>query len=245
MGTCFPLVCTVTGLTEREMPTGKEFIHVKVPGLRISGGGININNQEVGHLLFMRNTKGAEKKRFLWYQQNTLFPGINDHRKQFANFDASAISSIIPNKLTAVSYCDGDFSQIDAIKSSIDLFVDNKVIADKQHASWSAVEQAADVAKPFKLVKSILPSYSVQHIPADRCLMKALMIHAFKEQLKDDLNLAANKMKSLIDFISTLLEMAMKACSVKNIQHGFIMTGQIDDRNMHFPVFDTILSTCR
>ncbi len=64
MGTCFLLVCTVSGLSEREMPTRKEFIHVKVPGLCIDGGGVNINNQEVGHLLFMRNTKGAEKKRF-------------------------------------------------------------------------------------------------------------------------------------------------------------------------------------
>jgi hypothetical protein len=73
--------------------------------------------------------------------------------------------------------------------------------------------------------------------------MKALIIHAFKEQLNDDLNLAANKMKSLIDFILMLSEMTMKACSVINIQHGFIMTGQIDGRNMRFPVFDTILST--
>ncbi len=152
--------------------------------------------------------------------------------------------SSIPDKMTAVSYCDGDFSQIDAIKSSINLFVDNKVIANKQHASQLAVEQAANVGKPFKLIKSMLPSYSVQHIPADRCPMKALMIHAFKEQLNNDLNLTANKMKSLIDFISTLLEMATKACSVKNIQHGFIMTGQNDGTNMHFPVFDTILSTC-
>ncbi len=39
--------------------------------------------------------------------------------------------------------------------------------------------------------------------------------------------------------------MATKACSVKNIQHGFIMTGQIDGWNMRYPVFDTILSTCR
>ncbi len=62
MDTCFPLVCTVTGLSEREMPTGKEFIHVKVPGLCIGGGGMNINNQEVGHLLFMRNAKGAEQE---------------------------------------------------------------------------------------------------------------------------------------------------------------------------------------
>jgi hypothetical protein len=38
--------------------------------------------------------------------------------------------------------------------------------------------------------------------------------------------------------------MATKACSVKNIQHGFIMTGQIEGLHMRFPVFDTILSTC-
>jgi hypothetical protein len=244
MGTCFPLVCTVTGLSEREMLTGKEFIHVKLPGLCIGGGGVNINNQEVGHLLFMRNTEGAEKKRFRWHQQEILMPEINNHRKRFAKFDASTTSSI-PDKLTAVTYCKGDLSQIDAIKSSIDLFVNNKVIANKQRASRSAIKQAADVGKSFKLIKLMLQSYSVQHIPADRCPMKALMIHAFKEQLNDDINLAANKMKSLINFISTLLEMAAKACSVKNIQHGFIMTGQIDGSKMRFPVFDTILSTCR
>ena len=130
MGTCFPLVCTVSGLSEREMPTGKEFIHVKVPGPCIGGGGVNINYQEVGHLLFMRNTEGAEKKGFRWYQQEILMPGINDHRKRFANFDASTTSSI-PDELTSVMYCDGDFSQIDAINSSINLFVDNKVIANK------------------------------------------------------------------------------------------------------------------
>ncbi len=169
-------------------------------------------------------------------------PGNIDHRKRFAKFDSSTTRSI-PDKLTAVTYCNGDFSQIDAIKSSNDLFVDNKVIANKQHTSRWAIKQTADVGKPFKLIKSMLPSYSIQHVLADRCPMKVLMIHAFKEQLNNDLNLAVNKMKSLIDFTSTLLEMAMKACSVKNIQHGFIMTEQIDGRNMRFPVFDTILST--
>ncbi len=61
---CMPLVCTVTGITERGMPTGEEFIYLKVPGLCIDGGGVNINNQELVNLLFMRNTKGAKKKRF-------------------------------------------------------------------------------------------------------------------------------------------------------------------------------------
>ena len=219
MGTCMPLVCTVTGLTEREMPTGEEFIHVKVPGLCIGGGGVNINNQEVGHLLFMRNTEGAEKKRFKWYQQEILLPGINDHRKRYAKFDASS-GSPIPDKLTAVTYCDGDFSQVDAIKTSIDLFAENKVIANKQHASRSGVEQPADLARVFKLIKNLLPSHTVKNIPAERCPMKALMLDAFKEQLVY-LNLASNKRHSLVDFISTLSVIATKACTVKNFQHGF------------------------
>jgi hypothetical protein len=147
VGTCFPLVCTVTGLTKREMPTRKEFIVVKVPGMCIGGGGVNINNQEVGYLLFMRDTKGAEKMRFRWYQQEILIPGINNHRMRFAKFDASTMT-YIPDKLTAVSYCDGDI-KMEAIKLGTDLFTNNKVIANKQHASRSGVEQPADLAKVF------------------------------------------------------------------------------------------------
>ncbi len=127
----------------------------------------------------------------------------------------------IPDKLIAVTYCDRDFRQIDAIKSSINLFTDNKVIANKQHASWSGVEQPADFARVFKLIKNMLPLHTVKNIPAERCPMKALMLDAFKEKLKH-LNLAPNKRHSLVDFISSLSVMATKACMVKNIQHGFI-----------------------
>jgi hypothetical protein len=163
----------------------------------------------------------------------------------FAKFDASTMSSI-PDELTTVIYCDGDFSQINAIKSSINLFIMNKMIANKQHhASYSAVEQPADLAMVFLLIKLMLPSSSVQNIPADRCPMTALMIDAFKEQLNDNLNLPPNKIKSIIDFISTLSEMATKACSVKKIQHGIITAGLIDGINVHFLVFDTIISMCQ
>ena len=56
--------------------------------------------------------------------------------------------------MTAVTYGDGDFSQGDAIKSSTDLYVKNKVIANKQHASRSAVEQEpADLANVFLFIR--------------------------------------------------------------------------------------------
>jgi hypothetical protein len=127
--------------------------------------------------------------------------------------------------------------------SSINLFMDNKVIANKQHASWLGVKQPADLVKVVKLIKNMLPSYTVKNIPAERCL-KALMSDAFKEKL-GDLNLAPNKRHSLVDFISTLLVMATKACMVKNIQHGFIKAGMIDINNLLYPVFDMIISTCQ
>ncbi len=135
--------------------------------------------------------------------------------------------------MTAIAYCDGDISQINVIENSIDLFVDNKVIANKQHASWSGVEQPADLARAFKLIKSLLPEHTVKNTPAERCPMKALMIDAFKNKL-DDLNLPSNKTKSLIDFISTLSVIATKVCTVKNIQHGFIEAGMIDGNNHRF-----------
>jgi hypothetical protein len=66
---------------------------------------------------------------------------------RFAKFDASTMT-YIPDKLTAVSYCDGDI-KMEAIKLGTDLFTNNKVIANKQHASRSGVEQPADLAKVF------------------------------------------------------------------------------------------------
>ncbi len=74
--------------------------------------------------------------------------------------------------------------------------------------------------------------------------MKALMIDAFKNKL-DDLRLLSNKTKSLIDFISTLSAIATKVCTVKNIQHGFTEAGLLDGDNLHFPVYDKIIATCR
>jgi hypothetical protein len=197
----------------------------------------------VGHVLFMRNTEGAKKKRFKWYQQEILIPGINYHCQVYGKFDASSGSSI-PNKLTAVAYCDGDISQINVIKNSIDLFVDNKVIANKQHASWSGVKQPVDLARVFKLIKMLLPEHTVKNIPVERCPMKALMIDAFRNKL-DDINLPSNKTKSLINFISMLSAIATNVCTVKNIQHGFTEAGMFVGDNHCLPVYDEILAACR
>ena len=102
MGNCFPLVVTVAGLTEWEM-SGKDFSHVEIPGLCIRGGGVSVDSGKLcGHLFLMRNTKGAEKARFKYYQEKILIPGINLQRKKYCDFDIAA-GTLIPDKATAVA----------------------------------------------------------------------------------------------------------------------------------------------
>jgi hypothetical protein len=100
MGNCFPFVVTVTGLTEWDM-SGKDFVHVEIPGLCIGGGGVSVNSSEqCGHLFLMRNTEGAEKARFKYYQEKILIPGISLQWKKYCDFDIAAGTSI-PDKATA------------------------------------------------------------------------------------------------------------------------------------------------
>jgi hypothetical protein len=139
MGNCFPLVVIMTGLTEHEL-SGQDFVHVEIPGLCIGGGGVSVDsNKKCGHLFLMCNTEGAEKARFKYYHEKKLIPGTNLQQQKYCNFDIAAGTSV-PDKATAVAWCDGDLSQIDAIKQTVELFAENKIIVNKQNAAWSGVE---------------------------------------------------------------------------------------------------------
>ena len=62
-GNSFPVAVTVTGLTEKEMPPGEDFIHVEIPGMCIGGGDVGVgscSSQQVGHLFLMRNSEGGK-----------------------------------------------------------------------------------------------------------------------------------------------------------------------------------------
>ena len=76
MGNCFPLVVTVAGLTDYEMP-GEDFVHVQIPRLCIGGGCVSVDsNQQLGHLFLMKEGKGAEKTRFKYYQEHMSVPKL-------------------------------------------------------------------------------------------------------------------------------------------------------------------------
>ncbi len=74
--------------------------------------------------------EGAKKACFRYYQEHILIPGINLQCKNYCNYDIAA-GMTIPDALTAVAWCDGDMSQIDAIKHSVDLYDKNKIISNK------------------------------------------------------------------------------------------------------------------
>jgi hypothetical protein len=133
LGNRFLVTVTVSDLTKKEMLLGEDFIHVEIPGLCIGGGDVDVgSSQQVSYLFLMtRNSEGAKKECFKHYQEHILLPGINQPCKKYCDFNINT-GEEIPDRLTAVAWCDGDLSQIDAIRKYIDLFSDNKIIPNKQ-----------------------------------------------------------------------------------------------------------------
>ena len=77
------------------------FLELEVPGMCI-GGGSNIQNKELGYILFMRKGEGAKQKKFEWYQETIFVPGVNDNRLEFDEIDTS-LNMEIPVEDTAIA----------------------------------------------------------------------------------------------------------------------------------------------
>ena len=156
-----------------------DFIIWEIEGLCIGGYGAH-RSTGVGYFLFMRGTPGAEKKRFQWIRENILFPFINWGRKEYNDFDVDS-GAPMGDKLTAVSWCDGDHSQIDTIVSpdGIHRYSANNVIANKHNASGTGKEQACDLGKVFTISKKLNKSTTVEHIPSSNHLLKSKLESQF------------------------------------------------------------------
>ena len=150
----------------------------------------------------------------------------------------------LPDPATAVAWCDGDMSQIDAIKQSVDLFVENKIVANKQNAAWSGAEQRADFALVFKSIQRIQSKHTVWDIPVDRCPMKRLISDMFHSEKLGSLSLKSSKKNALIDFLLVLPDIATSVCAKESINHGFLEAVIIDKYYHRYPVFNEILSIC-
>ena len=135
-------------------------------------------------------------------------------------------------------------SQIHAITKGTEELSKHKIVANKQHAARSAVEQPPDLSKVFMLIKKELPHYSVTNLSANMCPMKKLLTESFDSVLKC-VNLPSGKRRHLIDFLCVLPDIVNRCCTQKHIRQGFIEAGMINKEAMRFPVFDKILATCR
>jgi hypothetical protein len=242
-GMCAPLFVTVSGLSKEEMPN-QPFLHMKVPGLCIGGGGVTLGNKEEGHVFFMRKEEGADKKRCELYMKEVLIPFVNGVRKEVDDFDAEAGASA-PATQTAVSWCDGEMSAVAAIAANVDLYSEHLIKAFKQNPARSAAEQGADLCKVFNNLKANIRNYSGDDSPGTRRMHDKIAIAIKKLEADGDLQLNGKNKKALLGFLSILPKAATKAASVENIEHGFIANGMIDRETKRFPVLANILNTCK
>ena len=239
----FQLVATVGGLTEREL-RGTDFLALKVPGFCYGGAGVDIGNKRPGWILFMRNTPGAKVEEFKWYISNILIPGINGHRKEFDNFDRE-LHNEIPKKLTSVASLDGDIPGLTACFELMQMFTDELIRLNKGNAARTGAEQACDLVKIFKLLRQLLPYYTVRDIPPEQCPIKMLIMNAFASDRLEGLNLSDNNKACIIDFCAVLVRILGQICTPTVVQDGFIENGMIDEKYKRFPDWDGILSTSK
>ena len=73
----------------------------------------------------------------------------------------------IPEELKSVSWCDGDLAQIDNIinDNSLKNYKEKNISANKQNGSRPATEQAAGIAKVFKIMPAMEYKITVRNIP--------------------------------------------------------------------------------
>ena len=100
----------------------------------------------------MRNdVDKSDIRRYKIYRDEIFLQFIKRSREEFSEWRDGMP---VPDHLTAVSCCDGDLAQISNImrEESIELYKENKIIANKQNPARSGTEQAADLTKAFKIM---------------------------------------------------------------------------------------------
>jgi hypothetical protein len=85
----------------------------------------------------------------------------------------------------------------------------------------TGVEQPADLAKVFVIFKQQNKTHTITDINLSRHPMKMRGAKEFNSEALKVLNLNAKKKSSLVDFTSTLPELATNAATRGNILRGF------------------------
>jgi hypothetical protein len=114
IGAHSPIVVSISGLSDYEMPIDEDVLAVEVPGLCV-GGGVR-SNTHVGYILFLKKNSGADQKRYAYYHEQVLIPFYNKYRKELLEYDSES-GMICPDEFTGAAYCDGDVPQVNLLET--------------------------------------------------------------------------------------------------------------------------------
>jgi hypothetical protein len=145
---------------------------------------------------------------------------------------------------TAVSWCDGDNSQIDTIVSEegIQIYATKNVIANKHNASGTGKEQACDLGKVFPISKKLNKSTTVEHIPSSNHHLKRQLELQFS---KFNSKLCIKKHSAIIDYLTKQPTILSCSCIRENVLSGYVESGFVNPMHFQMPVLFKILSTCK
>ncbi len=114
------------------------------------------------------------------------------------------------------------------------MLTDQKVIANKQNAARTTVEQTADLAKVFKVINKEARRHIITDIDPSRHPMKMKVTIAFQSYDMKCLNLNLKKTGSLVDGISVLPDIATKAATQEKILFGMHENGILDKEKARY-----------
>eukprot|EP00978_Attheya_sp_CCMP212_P004819 scaffold10618_cov55-Attheya_sp.AAC.2 len=120
-----------------------------------------------------------------------------------------------------------------------------RIIVNKQHATRTGTDQAADLTITFKIPNCLQHTVTVEE--QSRLPIKSNIKREFTRlATKGILRLSCNKQASLINYLASTPESVVtKAVTPCHVQRGFLKNGMIDANSKELPDFDHILSTCR
>ena len=102
-----------------------------------------------------------------------------------------------------------------------------------------------DLPKVFQVMKKEPLTLSVSDIDPTQNTMKKKLWDAFHGEQLNCLNLKDWSIRSLIDCISCLPEMATNAATNSNIKQRFYKCGLLNKNESRFPVITKIVNICR
>ena len=114
----------------------------------------------------------------------------------------------------------------------------------KHSASRTAAEQYADLARVFKLMKSVSKTITAKNQPLVG-FKKKVYNQLMELDRTDRLKLSRDKQNCVLDFIVCLPEILFRIVSTGGVMQGFVEGGAVDKETHTWPDFDKILAGCR